>query len=81
VVAVSDYSEHGAVPVDDAAVDHPPTVDEVLVQQRALHPEQAMTSSMQQPTHTGEAAAIEAGGHVVDDGPGGGLEIEGPNSA
>jgi len=78
---VSDYSEHGAVPVDDAAVDHPPTVDEVLEQQRALHPEQALTSSMQQRLHADEAAAIEAGGQVVDDGPGGRLEIEGPNSA
>jgi hypothetical protein len=81
VVAVSDDSEHGAVPVDDVAVDHPPTVDEVLEQQRALHSEQAMTSSMQQPRHAEEGAAIEAGGQVVDDGPGGGLEIEGPNSA
>lgn len=78
---MSDHSEHGAVPVDEAAVDHPPTIDEVLEQQRTLHPEQAVTSSTQQPRHADEAAAIEAGGQVVDDGPGGGLEIEGPNSA
>ena len=77
---MSDYSEHGAVPVDDAAVDHPPTIDEVLEQQRALHPEQAVISSIQQSRHADEAAAIEAGGQVVDDGPGG-PQIEGPNSA
>lgn len=43
---MSDYSEQGAVPVEDAAVDDPPTVDEVLEQQRRNHPEQAATSTM-----------------------------------
>lgn len=31
---VTDYSEQGAVPVEDAAVPNPPTVDEVLARQR-----------------------------------------------
>lgn len=38
---MSDYSEHGAIPVEDAATDDPPTVDEVLERQRKEHPEQA----------------------------------------
>jgi hypothetical protein len=46
---MTDYSEHGAVPVEDAAVADPPTVDEVLEEQRARYPEQARTST-QQPT-------------------------------
>ena len=45
---MSDDTEHGAVPVEDAAVDDPPTVEEVLARQRAEHPEQAATS-MDQP--------------------------------
>jgi hypothetical protein len=31
---MSDYTSEGAVPVDDAAVADPPTVDEVLEEQR-----------------------------------------------
>lgn len=31
---MSDWSEEGAVPVDDAAVPNPPTVDEVMEEQR-----------------------------------------------
>lgn len=34
---MTDWSEEGAVPVDDAAVPDPPTVDEVLEQQRRLN--------------------------------------------
>jgi len=30
---MTDYTEHGAVPADDAAVDDPPTVDEVAEEQ------------------------------------------------
>lgn len=30
---MTDYSEHGAVPVDDAVVENPPTVDEVAEEQ------------------------------------------------
>jgi hypothetical protein len=40
---VSDYSEQGAIPVEDAATEDPPTVDEVLERQRTEHPEQAAT--------------------------------------
>ena len=38
---MTDYSEQGAVPVEDAAVEDPPTVEEVLERQRREHPEQA----------------------------------------
>jgi hypothetical protein len=31
---MTDWSEQGAVPVEDAAVEHPPTVDEVMEEQR-----------------------------------------------
>jgi hypothetical protein len=41
---VTDYSGQGAVPVDDAAVDEPPTVDQVLERQRQEHPEQAASA-------------------------------------
>ncbi len=34
---MTDYGERGAQPVDDAVVDDPPTVDEVLARQRELH--------------------------------------------
>jgi hypothetical protein len=34
---MTDYSQNGAIPVDDAAVPHPPTVDEVLARQRERH--------------------------------------------
>lgn len=40
---MSDYSEQGAVPVEDAATDHPPTVDEVAERQEREHPQQAAT--------------------------------------
>jgi hypothetical protein len=44
---MTDYTERGAAPVEDAAVDDPPTVDEVLERQREEFPEQAATSTMQ----------------------------------
>lgn len=31
---MTDYTSEGAVPIEDAAVDDPPTVDEVLEEQR-----------------------------------------------
>jgi hypothetical protein len=31
---MTDYSEQGAVPIEDAVVEDPPTVDEVLEEQR-----------------------------------------------
>lgn len=40
---MSDYSEQGALPVEDAAVDDPPTEDEVRAAQEREHPEQAAT--------------------------------------
>jgi hypothetical protein len=43
---MSDYTERGAAPVEDAAVDDPPTVDEVMERQREEHPEQAETSTL-----------------------------------
>ena len=46
---MSDYSEQGTVPVEDAAVEDPPTVDEVLERQREEFPEQARTSTQQPP--------------------------------
>ena len=78
---MSDYSERGAAPVEDAAVEDPPTVDEILERQRIEHPDQARTSTMQPPTTGEEAAVADAGGEIVDLEPDGGLDIEGPNSA
>lgn len=40
---MSDYTQSGAVPVDDAAVADPPTEDEVRSEQERLHPHQAAT--------------------------------------
>lgn len=37
---MTDYSENGAIPVEDAAVSDPPTVDDVMAAQRRDHPEQ-----------------------------------------
>jgi hypothetical protein len=78
---VSDYSEQGAVPVEDAAVDDPPTVDEVIEQQRIDHPEQAATSTLTSGLTEEEAAAEDAGGDEVGREPDGAPDIEGPNSA
>ena len=41
---MSDYSESGAQPVEDAATDDPPTVDEVRRAQERDHPEQARSA-------------------------------------
>lgn len=40
---MSDYSESGAQPVEDAVVDDPPTEAEVLTAQEVVYPEQAAT--------------------------------------
>jgi hypothetical protein len=40
---MTDYSEQGAVPVEDAVVDDPPTEDEVRDAQDREYPEQAAT--------------------------------------
>ena len=78
---MSDYSEQGAVPVEDAAVADPPTVDEVLERQRVEHPEQARTAALGSVPTDEEFATEEAGGEVVGREPGGSPAIEGPNSA
>jgi hypothetical protein len=75
---MTDYSEHGAVPVEDAAVPDPPTVDEVRDRQAEEFPEQARTAMHHPPATAEELAVLEAGGEPVDDPDE--LLIEGPNS-
>lgn len=72
---MTDYSEHGAVPVDDAAVADPPTVDEFRERQAE---EQARTAVHHPPATAEELAVLESGGEPVDDPDE--LLIEGPNS-
>ena len=76
---MTDYSEHGAIPAEDAATEHPPTVDEVLERQREEFPEQARTSTMQPGMTDEERATLAAGGERVPQ-PGDDPAIEGPNS-
>jgi hypothetical protein len=77
---MTDYSEQGAIPVEDAASADPPTVDEVLERQRIEHPEQVRPRPDEEATAE-ERATEEAGGQVVAGEPGAAHEIEGPNSA
>jgi hypothetical protein len=49
---VTEHSEQGAQSVEDTAPGEQPTVDEVLERQRSEHPEQAATSTLQQPSAT-----------------------------
>jgi len=77
---MTDYSEQGAIPVEDAASADPPTVDEVLERQRIEHPEQARPRPDDEETAE-ERATEEAGGQVVGGTSGAAHEIEGPNSA
>lgn len=56
---MTDYSEQGAIPVEDAAVEDPPTVDEVMEAQREEYPEQAATSTMQPPSRGDEEALAD----------------------
>jgi hypothetical protein len=76
---MTDYSERGAEPVEDAAVEQPPTVEEVQAQQAEKYPEQARTAMHHRPATAEEIAAVEAGGDPVDVGDD--VVIEGPNSA
>jgi hypothetical protein len=76
---MTDYSEHGAVPVEDAAVHDPPTVDEILERQAERYPEQARTAMHHPVPAAEELAAMDAGGEPVGDPDE--LLIEGPNSA
>lgn len=78
---MTDYSEQGAVPVEDAATDGPPTVDEVLERQRENHPERAASSMMGREPTPEERAAFATGDDPVKDETGDGLDVEGPNSA
>ena len=88
---MSDYSEGGAVPVEDAVIEDPPTVDEVMEAQRRDYPEQAATSpagaapgdEVDSPGDPGDeaAATVEAGGTPTGDSADGAQQIEGPNSA
>ena len=59
---MSDYTEEGAVPVEGAAAEDPPTVDEVLEEQAEEFPEQARTSTLQPPSVT------DADGPAGDEG-------------
>jgi hypothetical protein len=77
---VTEYSDHGAAPINDAAADDPPTVDEVVERQLVEHPDQARTSAMKAEITDEQRATIDAGGEPVattEDG----VEVEGPNSA
>jgi hypothetical protein len=76
---MTDYSESGAVPIEDAAVEDPPTVEDVSKRQAQRFPEQARTAMNHPPASPEEVAAVEAGGDPVDDP--GDFSIEGPNSA
>ncbi len=51
---MSDYSETGAVPVEDAATDDPPTEEEVRAAQERDHPDQARTSTFTDPDTGGD---------------------------
>jgi hypothetical protein len=56
---MTDYSEQGATPVDDAAVDDPPTEQEVREAQERKYPEQAATADGRpgEPDETGDEEA------------------------
>jgi hypothetical protein len=54
---MSDYGETGAEPVEDAAVEDPPTEEEVAEAQERAYPEQAATASHHRPTPDGDEPA------------------------
>lgn len=64
---MSDYSASGAVPIDDAVVEDPPTVDEVIRRQQEQYPDQAVTSMMNAGLTEEERAALVAGDVVEAD--------------
>lgn len=76
---MTDSNHDGAEPVDDAAVPHPPTVDQVMERQSEEFPEQARTAMGRRSLTGEELAAVEAGGDAVEDPDD--LLVEGPNSA
>ena len=53
---MTDYTEHGTVPVDDAAVDDPPTEADVRAAQAENYPDQAATAD----GRPGERRAVES---------------------
>lgn len=65
--AMSDYSEHGAVPVEDAVVDDPPTEGEVRRAQERNHPDQA-ASATYRPENARDAADEAGLDREPDDG-------------
>jgi hypothetical protein len=62
---MTDYSEQGAIPVDDAAVDDPPTEEEVRAAQQRNYPEQAATADGR-PGEPGAAGDDDEGNHPTD---------------
>jgi hypothetical protein len=51
---MSDYGESGAEPVEDAAVEDPPTEAEVAEAQERDHPDQARTATHHRPAPRGD---------------------------
>lgn len=64
---MSDWTEDGAVPVDDAAVENPPTVSEVEQHQREVYPDQAATTRHGRPGEHLEPEELSEPGHPVHD--------------
>lgn len=61
MLVMSDYSEQGAVPIEDAAIDDPPTEAEVRERQQREFPEQAETATWR-PLNSGDGSADEPEG-------------------
>jgi hypothetical protein len=61
---MTDYGEQGPTPTEDAAVDDPPTVEDVAAAQRRDHPEQVPVAS----------DVADAGQGVDRTGPGSGAD-------
>lgn len=62
---MTDYSEQGAVPVEDAAVADTPNFDDVVQRQLADHPEQAQSLQTSAPvvTSPGDSDAPDVPDH------------------
>ena len=63
---MSDWSEQGAIPVDDAAVPNPPTVDEVMEEQRRRDDLEVRVFRHHLGDHPAISAGVEAREGVVD---------------
>jgi hypothetical protein len=69
---MTDYTERGAVPVDDAATPVPPTIDEVLARRRAQRSEDSRTDAedaTDEDTSDEDPSGQRAGGGTAPDGP------------